>query len=501
MRIFRGFRGLFAALAIAIVAVSYSMAVRAQSLLTVGFIADRMRGLITQANNAASDLIAQGNNAAAQQQYLLAGLLQGTLDQMQRAYNDQMKNTVQSLGGLEKDAFNNLNRSLDNIGQLEGKTAADLQATVQQSQSAANQVLSMIPLAKRYPVFSGMEARDVLTDSGDQHPDDLRLVGFWLIDPEIRKKPELYVVIDGKETPIPSVNISAYFDHVEIQLPDEVKRAIRFQNSPCSPRKTLHVRVRFFPLRTTPWYKPWKDKEEDPQEREFNVLAGNEQFEATLSVDGTTTAANLTTVPFSSVSPNTEWSCEQNQTAAATFSLPEGAVLDKVDANWSDLGGRYENKGCQVHPAGTSLVGDCSVRGGNKDCIPLTGVCNCSGGGNGKAHVFGTYKINVPLVSQFSDKVLSQSKMSKAMGSDTYLTLPALPGTRYSTAKLAVRRANARASCAAVHDNAVVNLPENLSGAIAVQTVTQTSANGEFEVRSDQSQVVVKRLRPPIPLN
>ena len=107
--------------------------------LTVGVIADRLHHLIDDANRAASDLLQQGNTAAAEQQFLLAGLLQGTLDQIQRAYGSQMRSTVESIGGVETDAFQNLNKSLENVRDLETKTVSDLEAVVQQAQSAGNQ--------------------------------------------------------------------------------------------------------------------------------------------------------------------------------------------------------------------------------------------------------------------------------------------------------------------------------------------------------------------------
>jgi hypothetical protein len=225
------------------------------SPLAIGLIADRLHSLINDLSRAGTNLIEQGNTEAAEQQFLLAGLLQGTLDQINKTYGNQMRSSVESIGGVEKDAFLNLNKSLDKIHDLETKSVGDLQGLIQKTQSAGNQLLSAIPFTKRYPVFSGVQTRDVLAEF-DQNPADVKILGFWLIDPELKIPPIVSVVTSAdEEIPIAGSSLTPYFDHIDVQLPDALKQTLRFQNSPCEPRKTFRVKLRIFYLPSQPWWK------------------------------------------------------------------------------------------------------------------------------------------------------------------------------------------------------------------------------------------------------
>ena len=486
------------ALAFIAVIVSLGPATRSEAqgtILTVAMVADRLHSLINDANQAGSDLIQQGNNAAAQQQFLLAGLLQGTLDQIQKAYGSQMRSTVESIGGVEKDAFQNLNKSLDKVGDLEAKSVSDLQALVQQTQSAGNQLLSAIPFTKRYPVFSGVQTRDVLAEF-DQNPADVKILGFWLIDPELKTPPIVSIVTPtGQDVPLPSASLSPYFDHIDVQLPDSLKETLRFLNSPCDPRKTFRVKVKIFYLPAQPWWKPAYFYTPEPLERTFNVLPGSAQFSASVTASGTAVSLSDQDVPFSVLSPNTEWSCEENKTLIAEFSLPTGATLVSKDADWGAIAGRYENHGCSVAVAGTSVTASCSVRGGNKDCALF---CNCPGGGNGKARVFGTYRIQNQTTTPFANVPIQKGLLSSKIGGTSFITLPQHPNSTYSAVSLNIYRSNRQSSCSTVYDSVTINLPAPINpGATVVTSPTQTSSKSEFEATADQNQVSVKRISAP----
>jgi len=461
--------------------------------LTVGLIADRLHSLINDLNQTGSNLIEQGNNAAAEQQFLLAGLLQGTLDQIDKVYGNQMRSTVESIGGVEKDAFLNLNQSLDKVSGLETKTVRDLQSLVQQTQSAGNQLLSAIPFTKRYPVFSGVQTRDVLADF-DQNPADVKIIGFWLIDPELKTPPTVSIVTAaGKEVAIPATSISPYFDHVDVQLPDSLKQTLRFQNGPCDPRKTFRIKVKIVYLPAQPWWKFGLGKTGQPLERTFNVISGSEQFSAAVAVSGTTISTSDLDVPFSEISPNMEWSCEENKSQIATFTLPDGATLLSKTADWGEIGGRYENQGCSVATAGTSVTANCSVRGGNKE--GAFGVYNCPGGGHGKARVSGSYRIQNRTTASFGNLPNGSLLLSNKKGGSSFISLPQRANSTYSTVSLNIFRSTKQASCTTVYDQIVVNLPAPINaGATVVQSAKQTSSKGEFEATADQSQVSVSRI-------
>jgi hypothetical protein len=463
--------------------------------LTVGMVADHLHSLINDINRAGSDLIEQGNNAAAEQQFLLAGLLQGTLEQIERVYGNQMRSTVESIGGIEKDAFLSLNKSLDKVNALETKTASDMQALIQQSQSAGNQLLSALPLTKRYPVFSGVQTRDVLAEF-NENPADVKIVGFWLIDPELKIPPVISVVAtSGPEVAIPAGSLSPYFDHIDVQLPDSLKQTLRFQNSPCEPRKTFRVKVKIFYLPAQPWWKLGFGKEPQPLERTFNVLAGNEYFSASITASGETVSVSDVDTPFSEMSPNIQWSCEENKTQIASFTLPDGATLLSKNADWGEIGGRWENQGCSVATAGKSVTASCSVRGGNKE--GAFGVYNCPGGGHGKARVFGTYRRQNRTITPFSNLTIGTLILSNKSGGSSFVTLPQRANSTYSTVNLNIYRSTKQASCTTVYDQMVLNLPTSANpGTTVIQSVTQTSSKGEFEATADRSQVTVSRILP-----
>jgi len=234
----------------------------------------------------------------------------------------------------------------------------------------------------------------------------------------------------------------------------------------------------------------------ETMERTFNALAGNAQFQGVVKVSGSTVTAADVELPFSVQSPNMEWSCEENKTQTSNFTLPDGAILTKSDGSWSEIGGRYENKGCTVQNAGTSVTASCSVRGGNKDCF-LVG-CNCAGGGHGKVTVSGLYKISQRTTTELKDVPVATTLLSNRPNNLTYVTLPARPDTRVRTVTMEIRRVTNATICDKIYDQVTLQLPDQGPGVPPVQGVTQTSVNGEFEVRADQTQVVVQRRTPPV---
>ncbi len=197
-------------------------------------------------------------------------------------------------------------------------------------------------------------------------------------------------------------------------------------------------------------------------------------------------------ITFSEVSPKQEWSCEENKTQTASFTLPSEATLISKSAEWVELHNRFENQGCSVANAGTSVTANCWVRGGNRDCVPMTGICNCPGGGDGKARVFGKYRIQKRTTAPFADAVGTLTLSSKK---GSFVSLPQRPNSTYSAINLKIFRSTKQVSCPTVYDQISINLPAPSNpGATAVQAVIQTSEKGEFEASADQGQVSIKRI-------
>jgi hypothetical protein len=123
---------------------------------------------------------------------LLAGLLKGAIEQMERAYASQMNATFDRLVGAEKEAFTQLRLTLDQVQTLKDGTAEDVSKAIRQTHAATTEVLSRVPFADKYPVIHGLVTRDIMTDF-DGQPDDIQVLGFFLVDPQLKELPEVWI--------------------------------------------------------------------------------------------------------------------------------------------------------------------------------------------------------------------------------------------------------------------------------------------------------------------
>jgi hypothetical protein len=81
-----------------------------------------------------------------------------------------------------------------------------------QTQTAANHVLSQIPLVKRHPVLQGSRTRDIFAEF-DQSPKDIEVLGFWLVDPELKRPPAVWI----NNIALAPKFVSAYVNHLDIE--------------------------------------------------------------------------------------------------------------------------------------------------------------------------------------------------------------------------------------------------------------------------------------------
>lgn len=447
--------------------------------LTVGAVLGQVRTLITQAEDSASHLIQAGNTAAAQQQMLLAGLLRGVLEQAEAAYGRSLEKTIDGLVAAERDAFGNLQETLRSIERLKSGTAADVDALIRQTQAASNQVLSQIPLVKRHPTLAGIRTRDILAEF-DENPKDIEILGAWIVDPELKRPPEVRI----NDVLIDSKHVSAFADRVEIHVPDEIKTHLAFDNLPCNPRRTFRVGLTvYYPRYRGIWPFRWTETEEWRQS--LNALPGTVQYRIEVLANGQRIVETEVSQAFRAESPNFDWSCEQNISNNASWSLPPnvGAHFNNdVAAGWAELGGRWENQGCSLAVAGTTATGNCWVRGGNKDCVGP--ICNCPGGGHGRVAVWGTYTTRQVTRSDFGDESVFVTTM--VSNSEVFATLPSDDATLLRQVTVRIQRANKGVTCSSLYDSVTLNLP-------AVEGVNATSQDGEFEVRADRVQVAVRK--------
>src|SRR5690606_11804892 len=114
--------------------------------MTVGAFVQGMNTMIAQLEASARALLEQGNNALAQQQMLLAGILRGTVSQVSAAYVDSMGATAKEVGVAEQNLFNDLLASVGEIDKVRESAGQDVRASMYKAQSASNQILNRLPL-------------------------------------------------------------------------------------------------------------------------------------------------------------------------------------------------------------------------------------------------------------------------------------------------------------------------------------------------------------------
>jgi hypothetical protein len=440
--------------------------------VTVGSVIVQARSLVKEIDDRASALMRQGNSVAAQQQMLLSGLITGAIEQIEKAYATQMNATVDRLMGAEKEAFTRLAMAFDDAERLAGGAAQDVSKAIRQTHAATTEVLSRVPFADKYPVIHGLVTRDMLNEF-DGQPDDLQILGFFLVDPELKELPEIWV--NGTRL---TNGVTAYFDRIQVQLPASIKEAFKLANTPCEPRQTFSVwmRVAYNKPRGI-WPATWKER--SAMERNMVASPGEVQYEVSLLKSGVTTTTGTAHEAFRVESPNFNWSCEENAGNHADFTVPAGHTLVEKHVGWAELGGRWENHGCSVSDTGGRVVGSCSVKGGNKSWG------QCSGGGHGRVALWGTTRKEVTSQAPFENELVRQSVMR---GAERHDTIELGPGQTISGVRVEIRRINAAGRCEQLADDVVVSL-----NPVTKLTHRSTSRKGMFEVATDGSQVSLRR--------
>jgi hypothetical protein len=196
-------------------------AVVAGAMTVAGFLGN-LSGLVDQIVQGAHDLIAQGDMVAAQQQMLLAGIIEGVIKQVEEAYADSLDRTIEGLDTTAKNTFDQLQRQVEGIDDLRAATSGDIHERIYQAQGAANQLLNRLPLTRRQPVFYGMAVGEILADRPS--PVDIKIFGFHLSDPDLGRKLPV-VRVDGHV--IGPANLSVREDRIEVRIPDDLNRLLK----------------------------------------------------------------------------------------------------------------------------------------------------------------------------------------------------------------------------------------------------------------------------------
>jgi hypothetical protein len=385
--------------------------------LTMSAFFGEMRKTIRQIEESASSLIQGGNAALAQQQMMLAGVMKATIDRLETAYASSLDNTLSTFTVAEQQTFLGLRDTLNQAAHLEQKTADDMRSLIYQTQQAANQVLSTLPLTKVNPVFYGFQTRDLLALNPSSTA-DIEVLGFNLKNNLINKDPVF--VVNG--TPVPPTQVSVMQDRVHITLSEAQKKNLRLANTPCEPRSR-------FPLQMTVFsYKPnkilphsWVTPKELPVTFHGQALPASRPVAIEVAVSGSTSVTSLAPQTYEVHSGQVNVGCEQGLPASANFAAPTGAVELNANCAWFNTD-NLKSHTCTPAVGGLTATATGEARGRDKDWLG-----NCPGGGHGALRLFGSYQIPVTTTTPV-DKQSAGTVTMRQPDLPVTVTLPPIAG-------------------------------------------------------------------------
>jgi hypothetical protein len=427
----------------------------ATAAVTLGTLFLQVKETIRTLEESASHLLAQGNVVAANQQMLLAGLLRGTLQQMERSYGNALDKTAGQLAVAEKNAVEDLQKA---VIQLRDLTNQSLPALIYQTQQAANQVLSVLPFTKQHPVYYGLLTRD-LTAQPESATFDLEFLGFNLKDRILQKDPD--VKVDGEA--IPAHLVAVLQDRVQVRLPDALRDRLHLRNEPCLPRRPFPVELTVY-YRKPNWLFPdsWL-----PSQRRVplygQALPSGRGVEITARLFGTRLQTVEEVRPISAPPSGVNVGCEGGANASASFQLPEGAYEVVPACRWTNISNVRHHE-CSAAVAGNQVTATGVVHGLDKVFF------NCPGGGHGQLELHGSYKVRVPLTQAVENESAGQTVLRAH--APVKMSLPS--ETSLSLSRVLLDFVHEK--CGQSHDEVALNAPENPN-----QTVTQASRHGRYE--------------------
>lgn len=457
---------------------------RAQPLLgastTIGQFIQGLEELVNTIENAAQNLLQQGNTALAQQQMLAAGILRQFLFEFRDSYRDSLAVTFEKISNTQSNIEGDTRKMLAAVHDLEKGTASDVQKAVYQLQGAANQIIKTLPFTSHAPVFYGMMVHDIYSEL-PQKGYDLELLGFNWIDSDLKKSP----LVKVSDEVVPGSNLSIQEDRIQISLPTSIRNKIGYTNDRCARRGSFAASVEAF-YNTKKQYLIFSTKTETSAAYRAFALASPETLTAKVKTVATQKAQTDIAQTFSVKSGQVTVGCESNQSGGARFVAPDGAKEMNCTAAWVDVSNiKDRTASCAV--GGTVATASGTLRGRDLDCsvqTVLTGgllgqiagrknVCNCRGGGHAWLELSGTYKISQTSETPFPSDVLTYQFLH-----DVNASLPAGSGKT-------IRRIDteiARTGCDRVLDTITMHLPEETT-----RVATQSSEKGLFkaEYRSE----------------
>jgi hypothetical protein len=421
--------------------------------------------LAKQIEDSGHSLIDHGNAAFGQQQVLMASTLNATIAQFEKAYKSSLTLTFDKIDVPTQNAYRALNKTVKDADKIRTATVADAQRLIYQAQGAANQLLGTLPFATRTPVYYGFTTRDILAAT-NASPADIEILGFYLTDSKLDyRKPKITVA----QTVVPDDRVDAQFDRVKVQLPDDLRKRLRVENTACEPIRTFPVKIEVF---YTSWPHLSKISSWADSEVTFSGQAspGAPLYELTADFTGSKTATTSQPAPFRVSGGYTSVNCEETKPGSAQFTAPPNATEINGNAVWVNTD-HISSQSQSVAITGLTATATGSIRGVNKGMFS-----NCPGGGHAELVLNGTY--SVPVVS--TDPFTQSSTVTAS--SDSSIVVPSGDGVKLNTISMKFHRK----ACPNLFDEANFNVPDD-----ANRNVQQTSRNGFFTVSYDRGNLTI----------
>lgn len=469
------FQKVLVCLVLVVMASSHLQSQSVATALTIGEFLKSAQQFVSNLESSARSLLDQGNNVAAQQQMLLAGTLQGTITQLQKAYAGSLDKTFDKIDVAQGNAFKQLQIAMQDASKLENRTAQDLNQTVKNTQDAANQLMDRMPLTDKSPVYFGVQTRDVLS-SFDPNPNDITITGYHLVDKRLNNRlPTIEIAVNGKTYKIPADRMTAQFNRIDISLPDDLRRAIRIDNQPCDPMHLFH-------LAGTTYYEGGFFNTSQQFDFSANLNPGARLYNIKVITDGSRTAPTPVQSTFSNTSGEVQVGCNHSASTTVTWSGPEGAGQITPGWAWVETD-KLKAQTANAVTTGTSASATGTITGLDEQCAGP--FCNCPGGGHGKLNVSGTYVTTQTVTSPFHDE------REVTHVNPTHISIPSETILKLSSVDFQITRKG----CTQVLDTVHISVPPD-----ANRIIQADSTNGFFEVtlQPGQADVVTTKNAPNV---
>ena len=367
--------GLLSLLAIA------GTALGAEPPRTVGDYANAMNTVAERLDLQLAQRQKAADAAGAQRLSLIAAMIRGASAEFRAAEQTAIVDDVDTLPAPVKSKFDAaFALTLD-----AERRAAQEPRFVDEAQATFNALIDALPIITPHPTFYGLLSND-LSEAQAPLAADVVLYGHRLIDPLYDEAPG--VQFNGTELPASALRVTDA--RIEITLPPNVRKAVRFAPPPCEQRPSFGLRVHdVYAKRHGVWPLVWHTKVDT--NADLYTLASPVVFEARIEASAETTAAVDAVQDFRRRSDFTVADCDENKTVQVEIPAPEGASDIVCKAAWTGASGQTSTSGACEREGGMLRATGVLI-GLAKVCSPDK-LCSCSAHSQGVLEISGHFHV------------------------------------------------------------------------------------------------------------